>query len=154
MSYMDVSLKEFLAKVVSEEPAPGGGSVSAYVALLGVALLKKTLVFSLKTDDNTKRQAIKDILGQIDGLIFELSKKVDEDAEAFLECINAPKSGNRFEKAQKVAEEIYHLCQQGLKLHAKGSYLYRKSLKNDYEGSQRLIESAFKISWENAHYGS
>ncbi len=152
MSYMRQSLDEFIDAVSSDNPAPGGGSVSAYTALLGIALLKKTLVFSLKTDDVRKKQEIEDLLGQIDIVSGALMGKVDEDAKAFLECINAPKGPKRFEKARLVAEGIYKLCQKALKLHAKGSYLYRKSLKNDYDGAQRLIEVAFKISWENAQY--
>ncbi len=152
-SYMDMSLNGFLSKISSAEPVPGGGSVSAYVALLGIALLKKALAFGLKTDDVSKSEQITQLLSLIDGVQKELILMVDEDAIAFLECLNAPKGRDRFKKAQEAAERIYRLCQQALNLHAKGLYLYRKSLKNDYEGARRLIESACKISWENARYG-
>ncbi|MBV9215177.1 MAG: glutamate formimidoyltransferase [Acidobacteria bacterium] len=81
---IDLTCKEFAEETASESPAPGGGSISAYLGVLGAALA--TMVANLSShkagwDDRweefsdwaEKGQAIKD----------DLLKLVDEDTAAF-----------------------------------------------------------------------
>ena len=155
MDYTVDSLKAFLEKISSDNPVPGGGSVSAYVAAMGLALLKKTLVFTLKKAEPEAREKIEAVLKDADDLLDEFLKMVNLDAEVFLKCINNKSLpfDERFEESKGIAQEICDLCHKAYKVHAKGSYLYSKSMKLDYEAAQRLIDAAFRISWENAHYG-
>ena len=96
-----MDLKAFANETASESPAPGGGSISAYVGALGVSL--GTMVANLSShkagwdarweefsDWAEKGQAIKD----------ELIRLVDEDTNAFNKIMDAfglPK-GNEEEK--------------------------------------------------------
>jgi len=85
-----MNLKAFANETASESPAPGGGSISAYVGSLGISLA--TMVANLSahkpgwdsrweefSDWAAKGQAIKDQLLQL----------VDEDTRAFNKIMNA-----------------------------------------------------------------
>lgn len=102
MKLMDMTCKAFADETASESPAPGGGSISAYMGALGISLA--TMVANLSAhkpgwDDRwnefsdwaDKGQKIKD----------ELIHLVDEDTNAFNKIMDAfglPK-GNDQEKA-------------------------------------------------------
>ena len=112
------SLADFADETASESPAPGGGSISAYVGSLGISLA--TMVANLSShkkgwDDRWEEfsswaergQKIKD----------DLLRLVDEDTEAFNKIMNAfglPKSTDEEKKtrteaiqsATKVAMEV------------------------------------------------
>jgi glutamate formiminotransferase / formiminotetrahydrofolate cyclodeaminase len=102
-----LSLKDFADLTASEAPAPGGGSISAYLGALGISL--GTMVANLSShkkgwDDQwedfskwaEKGQVIKD----------QLVKLVDEDTRAFNQIMNAfglPKSNDAEKKARTSA---------------------------------------------------
>ena len=104
---INMTLKNFADETASESPAPGGGSISAYVGALGVSLA--TMVSNLSShkrgwDDRweyfstigEEGQAIKD----------ELLRLVDEDTHAFNKIISAvrmPKSSDEEKKTRKEA---------------------------------------------------
>lgn len=98
--------KDFACETASESPAPGGGSVSAYMGALGAAL--GTMVANLSShkpgwDDRWKEfsdwaETGQDILGR-------LLRLVDEDTAAFnriMEALGMPK-GTDQEKAARAA---------------------------------------------------
>ncbi len=104
---IDLNLQEFVDETASESPAPGGGSVSAYVGSLGISLA--TMVANLSShkrgwDDKwelfsqwaEKGQALKD----------ELTFLVDEDTRSFnriMDAFGLPKSTDEEKKARKKA---------------------------------------------------
>jgi glutamate formiminotransferase / formiminotetrahydrofolate cyclodeaminase len=91
----DLSLKTFMNSTASESPAPGGGSVSAYIGSLGAAL--GTMVANLSShkrgwDDRWKE--FSDIAEKGKLIQNDLLKLVDEDTEAFnaiLEAFSLPR---------------------------------------------------------------
>ena len=101
---IQMNLREFADETASESPAPGGGSIAAYIGSLGVSL--GTMVANLSShkpgwDERweefskhaEKGQAIKD----------QLLQMVDEDTRAFNKIMNAfglPKSNDE-EKAAR-----------------------------------------------------
>lgn len=104
---IDMNLVAFANETASESPAPGGGSISAYVGALGASLA--TMVANLSShkkgwDDQweyfsyyaSTGQAIKD----------ELLKLVDEDTNAFNKIMNAfglPKNSDEEKQARSQA---------------------------------------------------
>ena len=79
-----MTLKDFAALAASEAPAPGGGSVAAYMGALGAALA--TMVANLSShkrgwDDRWKE--FSDIAERGQALVAELTALVDEDTAAF-----------------------------------------------------------------------
>lgn len=101
-----MSLKNFAAETASESPAPGGGSISAYMGALGTAL--GTMVANLSAhkrgwDDRWKEFSDWAEKGQ--AIMHELVALVDEDTAAFDKIMSAfglPK-GTDEEKAARAA---------------------------------------------------
>ena len=96
----------FAKETASESPAPGGGSISAYMGALASAL--GTMVANLSShkrgwDDRWKE--FSDIAEQGQALMKELLDLVDEDTAAFdriMACFGMPK-GTEEEKATRAA---------------------------------------------------
>lgn len=104
---VNMKLTQFADETASESPAPGGGSISAYVGALGISL--GTMVANLSShkkgwDDRwaefsgwaDKGQHIKD----------QLIKMVDEDTKAFnkiMDAFSLPKATDEEKKSRKQA---------------------------------------------------
>ncbi len=115
---VDINLTAFANETASESPAPGGGSIAAYVGALGVSL--GTMVANLSShkkgwDDRWKE--FSDVAEKGQQLKDELLHLVDEDTKAFNRIMNAfglPKKTeeekifrqNEIETASKHAMEI------------------------------------------------
>jgi glutamate formiminotransferase/formiminotetrahydrofolate cyclodeaminase len=87
---VDMSLMAFANETASESPAPGGGSISAYVGALGVSL--GTMVANLSShkrgwDDRWEEFSDVAVKGQ--ELKEELLHLVDEDTKAFNRIMDA-----------------------------------------------------------------
>ncbi len=81
---IDLSLKKFMDKTASESPAPGGGSVSAYIGSLGVAL--GTMVANLsahKKGWDERWKEFSDWAEKGKAIQNNLLHLVDEDTAAF-----------------------------------------------------------------------
>ena len=104
-----MSLKGFAAETASESPAPGGGSVSAYMGALGAAL--GTMVANLSAhkrgwDDRWKEFSDWAEKGQ--ALVSELVSLVDEDTAAFdriMAAFGLPKGTPEEKEARDMAIE-------------------------------------------------
>jgi glutamate formiminotransferase/formiminotetrahydrofolate cyclodeaminase len=104
---IDMSLRSFMDETASESPAPGGGSISAYLGALGVAL--GTMVANLSShkkgwDDRWKEFSDWAVRGkEIQNRLLDL---VDEDTEAFnriLEAFSLPKNSEAEKKVRRDA---------------------------------------------------
>ena len=101
---IQMNLKDFADETASESPAPGGGSISAYMGVLGISL--GTMVANLSShkrgwDNRWEEFSIWAEKGQL--LKDKLLRLVDEDTNAFNKIMNAfglPKSNN-VEKADR-----------------------------------------------------
>ncbi len=97
-----MSLADFADETASESPAPGGGSISAYVGALGISLA--TMVANLSSHKkgwDERWEEFSDVAERGDVLKQKLLGLVDEDTRAFNKIMNAlalPKS-NETEKA-------------------------------------------------------
>ncbi len=102
-----MDLKRFSEETAAESPAPGGGSVAAYVGALGVAL--GTMVANLSAhkrgwDERWKEYSNWAVKGEV--LRNELLYLVDEDTRAFdriMQAIGLPKGNDAEKAARKVA---------------------------------------------------
>ena len=102
-----MNLTAFADETASESPAPGGGSISAYVGALGISL--GTMVANLSShkpgwDDRWK--AFSDWAEQGQGYKNQLMQMVDEDTHAFnkiMEAFGLPKSTDEEKKARSQA---------------------------------------------------
>ncbi|MEO6903590.1 MAG: glutamate formimidoyltransferase [Bacteroidia bacterium] len=115
---VSMSLSDFADETASESPAPGGGSISAYIGSLGISLA--TMVANLSAhkpgwDNRCKEFSEWAEKGQY--YKNELLKLVDEDTHAFnkiMKCYTLPKAtpeekearNNAIQDATKYAAEI------------------------------------------------
>ena len=104
---IDMNLKKFMDETASESPAPGGGSVAAYLGALGAAL--GTMVANLSShkrgwDDRWKLFSDWAEKGKV--IHNELLKLVDEDTDAFnklMEIYSLPKKSEEEKKLRSAA---------------------------------------------------
>jgi glutamate formiminotransferase/formiminotetrahydrofolate cyclodeaminase len=103
---MDMSCSAFADETASESPAPGGGSIAAYMGALGISL--GTMVANLsshKAGWDDRWEEFSDWAEKGQKLNAELIHLVDEDTRAFnkiMDAFSLPK-GNDEEKAARTA---------------------------------------------------
>ena len=106
---IDLDLKQFSELTASESPAPGGGSVSAYMGALGVAL--GTMVANLSSHKrgwDDRWEEFSDWAEKGKHYHDELIKLVDEDTKAFnaiMDAYSLPKKSDEDIKARNKAIE-------------------------------------------------
>lgn len=104
---VDMDLKDFALETASESPAPGGGSISAYIGTLGVAL--GTMVANLsahKRGWDDRVGYFSEVADRGQAIMADLLHLVDEDTQAFNKIIDAvrlPKSTDDEKAARKAA---------------------------------------------------
>lgn len=106
---VNMSCAAFVRETASESPAPGGGSVSAYMGALAAAL--GTMVANLsahKAGWDDRWEEFSDIAVKGQNLVDTLLHLVDEDTEAFnriMAAIGLPKGSEEERKARAEAME-------------------------------------------------
>ncbi|MEN8203080.1 MAG: glutamate formimidoyltransferase [Bacteroidota bacterium] len=108
-SLVDLSLNDFMEETASESPAPGGGSVSAYIGSIGAALT--TMVANLSSHKrgwDDRWEEFSDWAEKGKAIQAKLLSLVDADTRAFnaiLEAFGLPKKSDKEKKARKQAIE-------------------------------------------------
>lgn len=106
---VDMKLRDFADETASESPAPGGGSIAAYMGALGAAL--STMVANLsahKAGWDERWEEFSDVAVRGRGLVDRLLSLVDEDTEAFnriMAVFSMPKSTPAEKEARSAALE-------------------------------------------------
>ncbi|MDD2279928.1 MAG: cyclodeaminase/cyclohydrolase family protein, partial [Bacteroidales bacterium] len=104
---VDMPLADFTAETASESPAPGGGSVSATMGAMGVALA--TMVANLSAHKVGWDERWEEFSNWADkGKVYmdQLLKLVDEDTNAFnkiMDALGLPKGSDEEKSARKKA---------------------------------------------------
>jgi glutamate formiminotransferase/formiminotetrahydrofolate cyclodeaminase len=102
---IDMSLKAFMDETASDSPAPGGGSVSAYMGALGVAL--GTMVANLSSHKrgwDEKWKEFSDWAEKGKAIQNSLLQMVDEDTRAFNRIMEAFSLPIKTEDDKKIKE--------------------------------------------------
>lgn len=101
---LNMNLREFANETASESPAPGGGSISAYVGSLGISLAAMVAnLSSHKRGWDDRWEEFSEWADQAQSLKDQLLKLVDEDTNSFnaiMDSIRLPK-GTPEEKATR-----------------------------------------------------
>ncbi len=107
---VQMSLSSFADETASESPAPGGGSIAAYVGTLGISLA--TMVANLsshKTGWDSRWKEFSDWAEKGQAIKQQLLQLVDEDTRAFNQIMSAfglPKSTEEEKQARKLAIQL------------------------------------------------
>ncbi len=101
MNLTDLTVKDFLNKVISNEPVPGGGSISALNAAIAASL---TGMVANLTIGRKKYASVEDEMAEVVAQVTELQKRfiedVDRDSEAYSKVMAA------FKLPKETEEEI------------------------------------------------
>jgi glutamate formiminotransferase/formiminotetrahydrofolate cyclodeaminase len=106
---VDLSLQDFMEITASEAPAPGGGSVSAYMGSMGVALT--TMVANLSSHKrgwDERWEEFSEWADKAKGVQEKLLRLVDEDTRAFnsiMEAFGLPKNSDEEKEIRRLAIE-------------------------------------------------
>ena len=143
-----MSLKAFAEETASESPAPGGGSISAYMGALGAAL--STMVANLSAhkrgwDDRWKE--FSDWAEEGQAIMDELVSLVDEDTAAFdkiMAAFGLPKGTDeeKAARAQAIEEATLYASQVPLRT-MKASYkVFKVAKAMALEGNPNSVSDA------------
>ncbi|POZ88859.1 MULTISPECIES: cyclodeaminase/cyclohydrolase family protein [Petrotoga] len=102
----DMSLKEFLEKLSSNEPAPGGGSAAALAGSIAASLgcMVTNLTIGKKKYEEVEKE-MKNVKVKLEEYRDKFLQLMEEDAEAFNEVVEALKLPKSTEKEKRVRNE-------------------------------------------------
>jgi len=114
MKLINLEIKDFVNEVDSKSPAPGGGSVSALISSLGVALASMVGHLSLGKKafnalDPTIQLEFIDTHQDLDMLKNELIQLIDKDTEAFNLIMEAYQLPKETDEQKKIRQERIQL---------------------------------------------
>jgi len=136
---ISMTLKSFMNETASESPAPGGGSVSAYIGSLGVAL--GTMVANLSSHKRGWDERWKEFSDWAEkGKVIQnnLLQLVDEDTEAFNAILNA------FALPGKTEEEITRRKSSIQEATKRAALIPFKVMETAYSGFDLILEMVAK----------
>ena len=153
ISYNDHTLAQYLEKLSSREPVPGGGSAAALAGAMGVALIAMSARYSLgkgKTPEVEKK--ISDIITQADASRSKFLELAGRDAQVYLDLVSIRKAGDKVAlakaqvEANRVPQDIIQLCQECQKL---TPYLHQEGnphLFSDVKAAEVFLSSGIKAA--------
>ena len=84
MQLVNMSVTDFMNKLASKEPTPGGGSAAALSGVMGVSLVQMVANLTLGRKKYADHEALmNEILKETNGLHQGLLEAIDNDAEAY-----------------------------------------------------------------------
>lgn len=109
---VEMKVKEFIAELASDSPAPGGGSVSAVSGALAAGLVAMVCRLTIgKKGYEEVQSEMEQALAKAEALHQKLTQLVDDDTNAFNEVMAAfkmPKETEEEKEARKAAiQEAY-----------------------------------------------
>lgn len=160
------TISDFLRKLASDEPVPGGGSVSAMAGALGAALiimfsklgglrkgvssddqdvLQKTAIEASSYQQKLTRLITEDSLayGEV-MLAFKLPKTTEEEIRARQQAIQ-----HAFQKAVETPLQILNACTECLYLVAEVAILGNPSAFSDLKVAEYLCQAGARGAIEN-----
>ncbi|AFX98563.1 formiminotransferase-cyclodeaminase family protein [Candidatus Endolissoclinum faulkneri L2] len=157
--FFEQSISNFLEAIASDDPVPGGGSVGAYTAATGIALVIMALKISIKKTNN-KGQLL-NLIKRSQFVLDALKVNLIEDIECFSSFIEAKNKPNNNEiesnnrqlaineaaiKATAVPISAASHCVTGLKIAVESIAICRKTILSDvYTGANLLNTSCNSI---------
>jgi len=160
------SISDFLKKLASEEPVPGGGSVSALAGALGAALIAMYCRLGMlrKGANSDDQEVLQKISIEAESYRTKLTRLVTEDSLAYTEVMQAfklPKGTDEETRARQHAiQRAFHLaveipietmnaCIECLHLIAEVALIGNPSAFSDLKVAQYMCQSGAKGAMEN-----
>lgn len=169
-NYIGLSLQDYVEKLASDAPVPGGGSVSAYTGALGMALTQMVARIALKRkpkadlpqeqkfQDEANRQRMQEIVNSLEKTRTDALQVVSLDPKVYDEVMACYKEGAGPEKLEDALQNAFRL-QADLALilvmakewNAHMKTLVKGAVANDLIVSDNLLSAAFEGAYHTAH---
>lgn len=149
------SLSQYLDRLSSKDPAPGGGSAAALVSALGVALISMTARYSQgKNQTKAVVKRIKVILTKSEKIRKRLLELVDLDAQAYLAVVKTRNSNKKqkevaLKKARAVPSEVCKLSYAAIQLTPFLVKNGNKHLISDVKCAVEMLSAGFHAAVAN-----
>jgi formiminotetrahydrofolate cyclodeaminase len=153
-------VKEFIEKVDSASPAPGGGAVAAYTSSLAVALTRMAVNISMKRKSFSNYQEeeqnyVRDLMAKLKIIEDKMYELKDKDVETFNEYMVAYRSKDQKEidrmtlECFKLPKNLNELIIDSLELIFALEKYVVSSVMSDYKMSLLMLSSMFDCCNEN-----
>ena len=165
-AFTGLSLKDYLEKLSSDAPVPGGGSVSAYVAALAMGLSQMVARIALSRKKKTglnpqedqkeegRRRTLKEISGSLEQTKKDALEIVDLDPKVYQEVIAAAGDAGRMEDALnnsfRLQADLGLLIVMPREWNAALAGLVKGSVANDLLVGAALYEAVFHGAYHTA----
>ncbi len=165
-SFSGLTLKEYLDKLSSDAPVPGGGSVSAYAASLAMGLSQMVARITLgrkkkpglspqeEQKEDERRATIQKILNSLEKTRADAFQIVDLDPKIYQEVMDAAGDVNRMEDALhnsfRLQADLALLIVMAREWNTVLAGLVKGSIANDLLVSASLSEAAFHGAYHTA----
>ena len=153
-------VKEFIEKVDSASPAPGGGAVAAYTSSLAVALTRMAVNISMKRKSFSNYQEeeqnrVRDLMAKLKIIEDKMYELKDKDVETFNEYMVAYRLKDQKEidrmtlECFKLPKNLNELIIDSLELIFALEKYVVSSVMSDYKMSLLMLSSMFDCCNEN-----
>lgn len=103
---VDLKIMDFIDRVASKTPSPGGGSVAALSGALGAGLIAMVCQLTIdKKNYEVVNEEMKKILKDVIEIKKKLLNLVDEDANAYNDVVTAFKLPKKTDNEKKIRDE-------------------------------------------------
>lgn len=155
---INTKIGEFLKKLATKEPTPGGGSVSGLVASMGFGLTEMVIHLTIgKKGYEDVEDEMKSILEKSIKLREECLTLVKEDVNAFAGLMNAFKISKDNPKREQILQDAYieatlvplrqaTICSKGLALASVVMEKGNKNVMSDTKAAMYFLHSCIKTS--------
>jgi formiminotetrahydrofolate cyclodeaminase len=115
--FADLTIKEFLEKVASGEPVPGGGSVAALAGALSAALSRMVGGLTLgRSDDHARDERMSALMERASLLQTRLVEAIDRDSNAYAGVLDAYRMAKGTEEEKVLRTEAVQDALKGAAL--------------------------------------
>lgn len=156
--YLNHSIKDYLSKLSSDQPTPGGGGTSALVAALGVALALMVARIGLKHLDRRRKKSLNRAIKLLEHLKRDTVQVIDLDPKVYQEVIASYRWLKRSGKPEKAKAEVENALVNSFRLQADLALMIvmakqllgtiesvvKGSIRNDLIVSGGLLDGAFR----------
>ncbi|OGW81771.1 MAG: hypothetical protein A3G33_05675 [Omnitrophica bacterium RIFCSPLOWO2_12_FULL_44_17] len=163
--FINRTIKDYLDRLSSEQPIPGGGGTSALVGALGIGLIIMVAKIMAGRPEHANDAKLKELIQHLIRLRDAAERIVDEDPKVFQDVMNSYKQIKKIQN-KKIGEENLEtalgkafriqadLCSElttAKKILVEVGKIATKSIRNDLVVANALLDAAFKGGESTAH---
>lgn len=163
--FLNRPVKDYLDRLASEKPVPGGGSVSALVGALGIGLVLMVARITLVKLEGNPKDTLKKFIEHLEKIRDSAEKTVDEDPKVYIAVMDACRRLKKANEVKKIQQDVqtalnksFHvqadLCLilvSAKKMLCEVSRFAKGSIRNDLNVANAMLEAAFEGARSTAH---